>query len=143
MNSLGTLRSIPSEYHITYSIISYVSNGIAVGAIVCYYLGAIYLISKFPDMVRQSLKKTTRVLFAYLTVQMAVIAPIITRNCLLGYYPLWTLKVDYALALLIATIGAANSQIFFWQKKVESRGQSVWTPETSPYVSLNNLDESG
>jgi len=121
---------------------SYGFNTFALGAIAYYYTRAIYLIKKFPDMVRQTLQKTIRVLFAYLIVQMATIAPIIIRNFLVSYFPLWSLRIDYLLALLICLTGTANSQIFFWQKRNSAtRRGSVWTQEqNSSYVSLDSIE---
>jgi len=141
---LVAILGIMSHYDLLnqalFSFLTYLSNAIALGAIVFYYLRAIFLIGKLPEMVKQSLKKTTKVLFAYLTVQMAVIAPIILRNFFMSSYPVWSLKIDYVLGILVALTGSANSLIFFWQRKTE-RSKNSWTPESSTYVSLNDLDE--
>ncbi len=93
-------------------------------------------------MVRQSLQKTIKVLFAYLLVQLATVAPIIIRNFLLVYYPLWSLRIDYLLATLITLTGTANSQIFFWQKRTSAaRKDTVFTQDqNSSYVSLDSMD---
>jgi len=139
---LATLSLRPSENQILYKILSYGFNAFALGAISYYYIRAIYLIKKFPDMVRQSLQKTIKVLFAYLLVQLATVAPIIIRNFLLVYYPLWSLRIDYLLATLITLTGTANSQIFFWQKRTSAaRKDTVFTQDqNSSYVSLDSMD---
>ena len=95
-------------------------------------------------MVRQTLRKTIKVLFAYLAVQMVTIAPAIIRNYLISYYPLWSLRIDYLLALLLALTGTANSQIYFWQKRnTATRRDSVLTQDqNSSYVSLDSIDDT-
>jgi len=141
---LGTMSFYDIASQDLFSFLTYLSNGIALGAIVYYYGRAIYLIRRLPEMVKQSLKKTTKVLFAYLIVQMAVIAPIIIRNFFMSSHPVWSLKIDYVLGILIALTGTANSQIFFWQKKTDSGRKSMWTDgtdESSSYASMNELDE--
>ena len=93
-------------------------------------------------MVRQTLQKTIKVLFAYLAVQMATVAPIVIRQFLVSYYPVWSLRIDYVLALLICLTGTANSQIFFWQKRNSAtRKDTAWNQDqNSSYVSFDSVD---